>query len=250
MLHRYLAEPVVKRWTEDLVDGDTGEIIQIERSDLLFKRGELINHDVLESLTFYQQSGDIGKVAVSNQKRTGTEESHYSLCPYRASVRTGGKRKVFMLYADSVGMALDIIRDYAELHCEGFFFIYDIKGLDYFTSVNGPQDESEEEQGLEGHRNYYQISARIVMTDPDGKDDPERRDGTFLAYAVNAQKANEQILGHLLAEQERRIAAAEEKGGSAVKRKAITSYIEESKIIPIGCFIPMEFSEAWISKEE
>lgn len=47
MLNKYLVQRVLKTWTEDFIDEDTNEVVSIERNELLFQRGILIDQDVL-----------------------------------------------------------------------------------------------------------------------------------------------------------------------------------------------------------
>ena len=46
MLNKYLARPVVKKWMEDFVDEETGGIVSVERTELLFEKGIQITPDV------------------------------------------------------------------------------------------------------------------------------------------------------------------------------------------------------------
>ena len=45
MLNMYLAKRVLKTWEESFIDEDTGETVNIERNEVLFDRGSLIDQD-------------------------------------------------------------------------------------------------------------------------------------------------------------------------------------------------------------
>ena len=47
MLNMYLAKRVLKTWEESFIDEDTGETVTIERNEILFDRGTLIDQDIL-----------------------------------------------------------------------------------------------------------------------------------------------------------------------------------------------------------
>ena len=49
----FIAENIVKEWTEDFEDEDTGEIITIERTKLLIKKGKEISIDDIEHIVTY-----------------------------------------------------------------------------------------------------------------------------------------------------------------------------------------------------
>lgn len=42
MLGMYTAKRVLRTWTEDFIDQDTGEIVTIERNDMIMERGVLL----------------------------------------------------------------------------------------------------------------------------------------------------------------------------------------------------------------
>lgn len=52
MLNMYLAKRVLKTWTEDFIDEDTQEVVSIERNEVLFERGTLIDQDILAKIRF------------------------------------------------------------------------------------------------------------------------------------------------------------------------------------------------------
>lgn len=49
-IDRKLATKVIRSWNEDFVDEDTGEVIPIERTEIVAERGEIINEDLIENL--------------------------------------------------------------------------------------------------------------------------------------------------------------------------------------------------------
>lgn len=69
MLNMYLSKSVYKTWSEDFIDEDTQETITIERNELLFTRGTLIDQDTLAQIRFSMEADGIKEVEVSNQKR-------------------------------------------------------------------------------------------------------------------------------------------------------------------------------------
>ena len=85
MLNKYLTRHVCKTWKEDFIDEDTQEAVTIERNEVLFQRGTLIDQDVLAKIRFCYDAGDIkGDIEVSNQKRLGFEILNECLYPYLA----------------------------------------------------------------------------------------------------------------------------------------------------------------------
>ena len=52
MLHKYLAEKAVKKWTENFIDQDTGEKVPVERNEVIFDRGTYIDESLLSKIMF------------------------------------------------------------------------------------------------------------------------------------------------------------------------------------------------------
>ena len=66
MLNMYLAKRVLKTWEESFIDEDTGETVTIERNEILFDRGTLIDQDTLAKIRFSMEADGIKEVEVSS----------------------------------------------------------------------------------------------------------------------------------------------------------------------------------------
>lgn len=62
IIGKYLAANVLKTWKEDFLDESTGEVITIERNELLFERGKYIDNDLATRINFSNQAEDIKEV--------------------------------------------------------------------------------------------------------------------------------------------------------------------------------------------
>lgn len=272
MLGRYLVNRLCRTWTETFIDEDTGDTVPIERNELLFDKGTLITQDNLAKIRFYMAEGSVNEVEVSNQRRACFEMLNARFYPYVAQVTIGDKRKKVLLYATGVENAITIIKDYVELNFEGMFNISmvkefescivlldKLKGVKYsfekdFCSgkisteeflealvlqVDEEQREQEEEQIS---KKWYKINSKIITTDKEGNETTE-----FFHFVVNstsAERANMLINVYLKQKQDEERVKSTEKG-IVFDEDLITAAIEEAAIIPIGVFIPKEFSEAY-----
>lgn len=131
MYNRYFASNVYRTYEEAFCDESTGEIISIERKELLFERGTHIDGEVIAKVRFYLSSGDIKEVDVSNQQRLGLYSQNSSNKPYIARVQAGGKKFKVLLYATGLQCVLDIIQDFGELNFNGWFEVVTAKEIDY-----------------------------------------------------------------------------------------------------------------------
>lgn len=272
MLNKYLVNNLYRTWTEDFLDEDTGQVIPIERNEILFDKGTIVDQDILAKIRFFIQEGSIKEVEVSNQKRLSYEVKNDYLYPYTAQVQVKDKKYKFLFYAKSVENAVLILKDYVELNFNGSFNIIMVKEFDtciiiidtlktkkFNVDMAYLNDEitmseyveakaDEEKQHLDDDEKkiemkFYKIVSRIVYCDKENNE--EERMYTFVVKSITAERANMLINVYLKKCQEEECQKATEKG-NVYEIRDIQSSIEESSIIPIRCFIPREFSEVYL----
>lgn len=282
MLGMYTVSKVTRSWEEEFVDEDTGNIQKIERHELILDKGIYISNDVLTELKFWLDEGSLKEIEVSNQKRMSSMLENTRQFPYKSIVTIDDKRHSFLLYAVSVTNAIEIIKDYVELNYHGGFWITNLQELDYCVILvdklktikqrnleldiaylndeismeeylsnkietdntsNGIQDDLDEESLK---LKFYQIGAKILMRNPDDSDkEDEEYSQTFIVQTFSAVRANLIIEKYLQDQQELRYRASLSNPDMKFVKKDIMSFIEESKIINIGGFIPRSFSDAY-----
>ena len=270
MLNKYLVHNLFRKWTENFMDQDTGEVVSIEKNELILEAGTYLGKEECSNINFYMQEGSITEVEVSNQKRMAFENDRDALVPYIAQVMLDKKKK-FLLKAQNIDQAREIVKDYTELNFKGPCRITLLKEFDYCTilvdklSVT-PIDEigklaiefsdlySEEQiKALMGEGEedipepkFYNIEARIILTGPK-EEDKEETNQTFVVETYNAERAMLIINKYLNDKQDELEKAAKEKGRE-FDRKIIHASIEQSSIIPVNSYIPEEFSIAYAEK--
>ena len=79
----------------------------------------------------------------------------------------------------------------------------------------------------------------------DDKEGDIEEDHTFIVQTVSAVRANMLIEKWLRDKQEERFMESLKHPERTFVKYKINSFIEESKIIPIGCFIPVDFSKVY-----
>lgn len=281
MLGKWVARRALHTWKENFKDADTGETVEVERNELLLERGTYIDQDVLCQINFWMSEGSLKEVEVSNQNRQGIQLENNFMCPYKAVVKIDDKRKTFLLYASSVANALVVLVDYIELNFKGGFTITDIKEMDFCVVIidrlknadarkyeldatylkgdisledyveatcdnivrGNPDAEENSDESNKENMKFYQIGAHVVLHDDKEGDIEENH--TFIVQTVSAVRANMLIEKYLRDEQEKRFQESLKHPERTFVKYEIHSFIEESKIIPIGCFIPMSFSNVY-----
>ena len=200
MLNMYLAKRVLKTWTEDFVDESTGEVVSIERNEVLFERGTLIDQDVLTQIRFSMEADGIKEVEVSNQKRMAFENENKCLYPYIAQAQIDDKKYKFLLYATGLENVIAILKDYIELNYQSGFTLTMAKEFDsciiltdnlkerkidnvseeYLDETNS---ESSDEETKPNEKKFYQIETKVTF------DDEEERTQTFVVHTFNVDRA-------------------------------------------------------------
>ncbi len=275
MLNMFTARQVFKTWKETLVD-ENGNKTTVDRNQILLDRGVYITNEVLAEIRFWIAEGSIKEIEVSNQNRMAYTAENTHMFPFRAVFSNEKKKHSYLLYAMSVKNALEVLNDFIELNYVGRFYLTDIKMLDYCVILvdklktvkqrnieldiaylnddismeeyienkieESEDDTKEEEEADDLKLKFYQIGAKIITRLEDNPD--EEYNQTFIVQTFSAVRANLIIEKYLRDQQEKRYVESLSTGNILVK-KDIVSFIEESKIINVGGFIPRAFSEAY-----
>lgn len=238
MLGKYLAANLLRGWTEDFVDEDTGDVVTIERNEIIEQRGELIDGELLARIQFHIQAGDISEVEVSNQKRLAYMGSYANCWPYSVTAEINGKKRRFLLYATSVYNALEIAQDYIELNFDGVFEFKQVKIFDYciFIKDNLKRVEDDKTQP-DPDKEFYKIEVEVLQ---DEIITPytfvlQTKDVDTGMIVINnwiAEKIKEQI---------------EKAGRSSLADYSVT--VKAGVIIPCYRIIDKEFSDAYINQK-
>jgi hypothetical protein len=211
MVGKFFASNVFKTWYEEVLDSDTGEVISIERNDLLFEVGKYIDEETAQSISFHIQCGDITDVEVSNQRRIARPDKRYSLLPFKATAVIGNKRKSFILQAQSATLAIEVVTDFIELNFTSRFVVDSVKAMpgciilnDRFRraveEVEGGNEAGEETPDGEEARDdtkYYRIEADIVAKREDDEDEPRPSSYDFIVKTRDIDTAKAVITAWL-----------------------------------------------------
>lgn len=266
MLNMYLAKGVYKTWNENFIDEDTQETITIERNELLFTRGTLIDQDTLAQIRFSMEADGIKEIEVSNQKRMAFENENKCLYPYIAQAQIDDKKYKFLLYATGLENLIAILKDYIELNYQSGFTLTMAKEFDsciiltdnlkerkvdsvseaYLKDEISSEEyldaidtEDTEEETKPNEKKFYQIETKVTF------DDEEERTQTFVVHTFNVDRAM-MLISHWLKNKEEEYEKKAKEKGHEYEKKDIHTSIESAKPIPVGRFIPKEFSMAYV----
>lgn len=261
MINKYLVSRVCRTWAEDFVDEDTGKLIPVEHNEVIFDRGLLITADMISEIQFFMQVGELKEVEVSNQKRLAYELENNYFQPYLAQVEIDRKKVKFLFHATNMDVGKDILKDYIELNYSFPFHITmlkeyddciiliddlsDMKSDEEYDAYESPEVAEEDKKEREKDRKFYQIECKVRFSSDNGEGETTK---DFVVHTLNTERALMKINEYLkVKEQERKINAKE--NDYSYFEQTYYPMIESAKTIPVGCFIPREFSDVYTNKQ-
>lgn len=184
----YAASKIVRTYSEDFINEDTGETVTVDRNELLYSKGDHICPDDFSALLFHFQTEDLKEVSLSDQYRPGyVYGSSWALW----QVNAAGRIKLNMLLrAPNANMAYEIAQDYIELNYSGGFKIIGIKQFNANIVIEkDTEDDKHDDKKVEN--NWYSISS--VVKEEEDNTELEDRTYDFIVYADTVETAKEII---------------------------------------------------------
>ena len=262
MLGKWIAKRVVRTWKEDFADEDTGEVVTIDRCEVLFERGTYISQETLAQIRFFMSEGSIKEVEVSNQNRQCVQLGNTSLSPYLAQVEINEKKLKFLLHASGIQNVLEIVSDFVELNYKGNFYIQMVKrfgdcviledtlkkvdfNMEYLKSHIDAETYAEsqlsegEEKNDENKKKFYQIDVNLTV---DGV--TWEKETAFVVLTTSVDKAMLIINAYIAKREKERLARLQKSGYETDESEPrdIKAAIERATAVPISRLIPLEFS--------
>lgn len=242
MLGRYLAKSALREWVENFIDEDSGEVISINRTELVEKRGIKITQDVLQNLRFFAEAGELKNVMVSNQLRPGFRVNNNVAVPYTVTfVPDGGGSVKLLVRAISLPMAIQVAEDYAEYIINGGFSIKSAKREDNFYIIEKSLQAMNKEDGKNDEEEracvYYKIDAIVSAKNESGASLIESEHHTFITLSPDADVARQVIMRELAKQLKK------EHGNASV---SIT--LSEAKIFNASDIVPSHFTKEYMEQ--
>lgn len=200
MYHKYIAEDVYQRWTEDFIDEDTKEVVSIERKQKLFERGTYLDKNKISEVKFAIQAEQIENIAVTDTPYDVMRFFTNSLCPWEVNIanntRNGCTQKMqYLVRAQSVEKAIEVATEYAGmyLHLSGWVIVKQVKYCDY--RIIEDSDEcipANAPDNVDSDYDYYKVTVQSrFFCDLD--DDVEKTNYTYIIKAQDVGEAKERI---------------------------------------------------------
>lgn len=187
---KYVAEDLYRKWkeVEEKTDPKDGHKFnqEVEKKEIILKRGTLLDSDSIQTVQFHLQTGDITGVYCSAIQRRATLATPPAWQkPWKIQVESNLKPKkhTVILYAKTVADALAITAEYMERTYDGIFTFKSVGNFDDAVFV-APEPRELKEGEKAPELKFYNISVSARW-----RDDDDVQNGTIVLQAENVDEA-------------------------------------------------------------
>ena len=246
MLHKYLPKRVVKTWKEDFIDEDTGDVVTIDRNEVIVDSGE-ITQDKLQQIMFAIQAGDIEDVEVSNEdvRPMNVQTANY-LIPYSLELERWDTKDHYVCYAHDIPEAMQIACEFGQMYrgFSGEVKVNRVVRMDArLVSDNDQCIPEADRKPADERKDYFKVQVR---TEYIGNAKLKHYDTYYIIAAKDVGEAKDRIarlLDILEAKTER------ERGGKP-DEEGIRTTIRKAVPFEVDCIVPYEFTKLYQKSEE
>ena len=196
MLNKYLAKRVLKTWTEDFMDRDTGEVVSIERNEVLFERGKKLTKELIQEVMFAIQAGDIQDVEICDKSFIKSERWITSyMNAYVVVLHSGVKLLRVVVRAQNIETAIKVAIDFTNVYRDLSELVTPIKVNPLGCGIIDDDDDcipEDERLPLEDKKQYYKVSGRLTYYDGE-KGEWAKEDSTVIITADEVGQAKARV---------------------------------------------------------
>jgi hypothetical protein len=186
----YLTQDEKRDWTEDFADEETGEVVPVERSEIVCKKGVQIN-EITASLL---RENGISTVNVSSIPILGNQQKIENIWETILKVKSknGVRKKTYIVTAECPAAAEKFISEWIEINNEVTFEIVKINKLEY-SKVIKIYDTQREEFETDGKHWIKWYKCQIFAMIDDNTEDGSAGAKTILVQATDFENAIEAV---------------------------------------------------------
>ncbi len=196
MIGKFLPHRVLKTWKEDFTDEDTGEIVSIERNEVLFEAGQEITKDLASKIMFSIQAGEIKDVEVSDYNIIPAERwIGNSFVSYAVVISANSTKKMLVVRAQNIETAIKVAIDFANVYRGASGLVTPFKVNPVSGIIIEDDDDcipESERVALELEKDYYQVSVRLI-TFSNEEQKFEQSDYNYIITADDVGQAKKRV---------------------------------------------------------
>jgi len=186
----YLLQNEVRTWMEDFTDEDSGNVVSMERSEILCGKGTQLTALDISTL----EENGIKTVRVSNIALKGNQEKSLELWETTIKQRSnrGVSKKTYMVTADSPANAEKYLSEWCELNVDAVFEFTKVNKQDYNKVIKMYDTERDNYEADGNHRvKWYKCQIYAVFSDD--SEDGNAGSKNILCQATSFENAIEAI---------------------------------------------------------
>ena len=244
MRGRYLVKRVTKVWTEDFVDQCTGEMVSVDRRQLMMDVGKMTEERVQEAM-FLIQSGDIDGVDVCDENMleltVGTAGSTNPNI-YNVEISRFLDRINYIVYAQSIQQAIKIATEFGQVYngLNGCVTIGNVTLVKAFIVPDNCWCIPEDERSIgELGNEYFKVQVRTSWVE-DFK--LKKFDSDYIIHANDVGEAKDRISALINCREELYKISGDE------AEEGMTKVIRKAAPYKVDCIVPREYSDMYFNK--
>lgn len=195
MVGKYLASRVIKTWTEDFIDEHTGEVVSIERHEVLHKKGIKLTPEKVQEIMFNIQAEEIKDVEIADQKFIHIERlilpswSNYIVVLYAQQTRYP-----VVVRAQNIETAIKVAIDFVNVYRKPIGdYVTPTRVNPLGCAIVDDDDDcipESERKPLEEEKTYFKVTSRLTYIS-DSK--IMKQDNTYMITSDEVGQAKERI---------------------------------------------------------
>lgn len=164
LLNKYLVNNLYRTWNEDFLDDDTGEVVSVERKELVAEAGQ-ISQNVLQQITFCLQSGDIKEVEYCCHDLGNVRVSDIGRTFVVDYIQAGEMHRRCLVFAKGTEQAVQIIADYLSVNF-GMMCSIEVVGIKNIAARYIPDNDKcipeSEQLDMMSDKDYYKVNVKFI----------------------------------------------------------------------------------------
>ena len=170
MVGKYLAEKPKKTWTEEFTDEDTGEVVEVQRTEVVFTWDGKLTKTAVSKIMFFIETGEIESVKVCDMAFPDLQYEPLSgLSVYTVVLHNEGMDLHYCVRAKSVEDAIQMALEYGAVYREltGYVFVRSVKteGISVEDDSGMKWDDfyqDEEDEEDKDWKSYYRVKGVLM----------------------------------------------------------------------------------------
>lgn len=169
LLFKYLVKPLYRTWMEDYTDQDTGEVVSIERKELVADIGQ-IGQNELQQITFALQAGDIKEVEYCCHDLGDVRFMPAGRTYLVEYIIDYDRHEKCLVFAKGTEQAVQIIADFLSVNF-GYAFTCEVVSIKTVYARFIPDNDAcipeDEQTDFQQRKDYYKVNVKFLGFDGD-----------------------------------------------------------------------------------